>query len=810
MDSQFCCKNKRRRNAVRLGKDKDSKPILNGIDYLEVESDDQKTLMVYFLHNLPEQTDPLPPTSTSLGEDNILIEGGVRITDIYATSVDSDKNVLKVVVNQAGDFSRYKLRIIVSPVDHDPPRGFDPQLSWVEFSFKAGCPSEFDCKAITSCPPEKRNEPDIDYLTKDYNSFRRLILDRLNVILPNWRERSPADLQVVLVEFLAYLGDYLSYLQDAVATEAYLGTARKRISVRRHARLLDYPMHDGCNARTWVCIEVQQGGDADGKALSMGTRLLTGGPTGQRTIATPDLENLLQEEGPTVFETMHDVTLFSSHNRIRFYTWSDAECCLPKGAIRTTLRDDPALSLACGDVLLFEEVCSPTTGKRADADPTHRHAVRLTTVKPSQDPLDGTKVLEIEWHETDAMPFPLCISAIVTNADGIKEIEETGVARGNVVLADHGHAKTSKLQLAAEEPVEGYHSLKLPERDLTFSVQYDHGAATKNAASSVLRQDPRTALISRMNLQDRDEKWNLKRDLMESDRFSADFLVEMEADGEARLRFGNGVTGKKPPAGTTFITTYRVGNGRAGNVDHEAITRIVTGFKDIQRVRNPLAAVGGTDAETMEQVRQFAPHAFRTQERAVTEDDYAEVTERHSEVQKAAATFRWTGSWYTVFVTIDRKGGGTVDPAFKARIRQHLGKFRLAGYDLEINGPVFVPLDILIMVCVKPGYLRSHIKESMLKAFSSSDLPDGRRGFFHPDNFTVGQPVYLSQIYRCAMETAGVASVEVLKFQRWGTTARDEMDAGFLRPGQLEVIQLENDPNFPENGKIDFEMRGGQ
>ena len=92
----------------------------------------------------------------------------------------------------------------------------------------------------------------IDYLAKDYASFRRLMLDRLSVLVPDWRERNPADSWSTLVELLAYAGDHLSYFQDAVATEAYLGTARRRISVRRHARLVDYAMHEGCNARAWV------------------------------------------------------------------------------------------------------------------------------------------------------------------------------------------------------------------------------------------------------------------------------------------------------------------------------------------------------------------------------------------------------------------------------------------------------------------------------------------------------------------------------------------------------------------------------
>ena len=44
--------------------------------------------------------------------------------------------------------------------------------------------------------------------------------------MPDWQERHVPDIGVALVELLAYVGDYLSYYQDAVATEAYLETAR--------------------------------------------------------------------------------------------------------------------------------------------------------------------------------------------------------------------------------------------------------------------------------------------------------------------------------------------------------------------------------------------------------------------------------------------------------------------------------------------------------------------------------------------------------------------------------------------------------
>ena len=141
----------------------------------------------------------------------------------------------------------------------------------------------------------------------------------------------PADAQVALVEMLAYVGDHLSYFQDAVAAEAYLGTARRRVSVRRHARVLDYFVHDGTNARTWVSFEVTSGSGADGKTLARETIVLSRGSLPEVAVTSANRSKALAEQ-PTVFETLHDLGLNSAHNLISFYTWSDADCCLPTGS----------------------------------------------------------------------------------------------------------------------------------------------------------------------------------------------------------------------------------------------------------------------------------------------------------------------------------------------------------------------------------------------------------------------------------------------------------------------------------------------
>jgi predicted phage baseplate assembly protein len=218
-------------------------------------------------------------------------------------------------------------------------------------------------------------------------------------------------------------------------------------------------------------------------------------------------------------------------------------------------------------------------------------------------------------------------------------------------------------------------------------------------------------------------------------------------------------------------------------------------------VTNPLAAGGGVEPETADEVRRDAPVAFLTQERAVTKDDWAEVAGRDPQIQRAAASWRWTGSWHTVFLTVDRAGGGEVDLGFAAAQRVRLERYRLAGYDLELDGPQYVPLELVVRVCVDDGYLRSAVREELLSAIGA---------LFAADRLTLAQPVYLSPVYAAAQAVPGVTSVVVDLFRRQQDTAVSGLASGVLTMGRLEVARLDNDPNFPEHGVLTLAIGGGQ
>ena len=259
------------------------------------------------------------------------------------------------------------------------------------------------------------------------------MLDRLSVLMPDWRERNVADLGVALVEVLAYAADQLSYFQDAVATEAYLGTARRRASVRRHARLADYFLHDGANARAWVCVEAQAG--ADQQLLREKTRLLTRVSGAGASLSEEQFQDALAA-GPVVFETMHTLRLNAGQSCIPLYAWGDPRCVLPRGATRATLVGKAAdLKLRAGDVLILEEVlgvdaANPTSGagRATSADPMRRHAVRLNRdPEPLLDEATNSDVTNISWFAEDALPFPMSLWELV---DEQGKAQVATVARG--------------------------------------------------------------------------------------------------------------------------------------------------------------------------------------------------------------------------------------------------------------------------------------------------------------------------------------------------------------------------------------------
>jgi hypothetical protein len=807
-------------------------PTLNGIDYLEVcqsgpDCGGGRHLLVTLLKDARKAN--LAPSQMRIAGGSAAGNPAAPINILSVTQATNQAPLtLTVNLDQPGDFSTFTFTLVANASTNDPPDGFDPQLASVDFSFKAGCAALSDCLPNNCCPPPAVTQPDINYLAKDYDAFVQVMADRMAVLAPGMFESHPSDTGVAAVEILAYAADRLSYQQDAVATEAYLGTARSRISLRRHTKLVDYRIGEGANARAWVYVK--PGTTApDPLNIPAGILLFPRVPGLAPSVGTSSREaQQLEASGTLGFATMQAATLHKEQSEIYIYTWSDTDCCLTPGATEATLVGR-FTSLQPGAVLIFEEVIGPDTGNTADADPAKRWAVRLTQVQSVDylnraltDPLNGNPITRIYWSADDALPFPVCISSQTATAG--TPLKNVSVLRGNVIPADHGlwqdwedlgtvpaappaPVTTASCTCGSTDTVDAvrpHFYPSLAQSPLTFARPFD---ATAAASAFLTDSDPASPVLTVRD--DRDRTWTILDDLLSSDGSQTVAVAEIERDNTVFLRFGDGQYGATPDAGDTFQARYRVGNGTAGNIGRDTLGHIVVDA-DIEEVRNPLPAAGGTDPETMEHIRQQAPYAFRTQLRAVTEDDYGTMAALDPAIREARGTLRWTGSWYTAFVSVDAAAGDAPTAVLIANTEDRLDLLRMAGVDLAVEGAIVVGLRIQMSICVDPDHFQSDVASALMQVFVIGDLCNGQRGILNPENFTFGETIYTSPLIAAAQAVEGVSTATLTAFQRMDDPLIDGAAQGYLTMGRLEIARCDNDPNRLDHGVFVLEMDGGK
>ncbi len=830
---QHCGTEMRRQRVASQEIDTGGGVLLNGIDFVEVVGAgapagmEQRILLVTFL-----RADGV----AGLGTQNFSVTGGARIGGITVTQVQPETQTrLRLTVSAAGDFSPYRLECHADDSPGTHVANMDPRLSAVTFGFKVECPSDFDCKPAPPPPQAPRKGPPVDYLTRDWAGFRQLMLDRMSATMPGWDERNPADLGVTLVEVLADAADKASWFQDAVQTEAFFDRVRYRQSLARHARLLGYRPGEGSNARAAVAVTAGHDRLA-GPVITRGTRFLTRSPQPRapaRPVVVPRDPELFEQmlaEGAIVFEAMEDLAdLRVARNEIRLHDWGDDACVLPQGATGATLVGAAAdLDLAEGDLLILEERIPLGRTPQDPPDPAYRHLVRIAAAPvAARDPLFGLDLVDVTWHAEDALPFDLPLG----DAAG----RPMAVARGNVLMVDEGRTVDYALSpgaagedaiavggqdrtgLGADDGPGRSLRLRLDAREVVRAAPYGtaHRAVAARAATH-----PVAAPVAQVSLTGDGETWVTTPDLLGSDRFAPHVVIEPGTeDTAAYVRFGDGVLGRRPSDLAGFSARIRQGGGPAGRIGAGALAHVVTGDgSGIAALGNPLPAWGGAPRETRRQVQIAAPQAFRTPRRAVTAADYARVAATHPRVARAYARRRWTGSWHTITLAIDLVGGGRVDAGFAEDLRGFIESQRLAGHDLRIVSPRFVPLDLVFFVCARPEVYAADVSRDLLRLFSDQRLADGSLGLFHPDALDFGGDVALSPLIARAMEVPGVNWISLRdesgavagRFGRMDQPGTDYGDAGAIPIAGGEIARLDNDPSRPEMGRVRIIAHGGR
>lgn len=780
------------------------------------------------------------------------IRGGSRIVAGHASGqvqvrsvagIDATRVALRV--EPVGDYSTYTIELV-----WDASR-IDPFFSRIAFKFRPGCFTN-DCAPVQPGRPPAPT-PGIDYLAKDYDSFRHTLMVAMAERVPGWVSTSEADHDQVLIDLFAAAADELSDFQDRVMAEACLATARKRVSLARHARLVDYHLHEGNQASTWLAVDV-----VDGQAPF-----------------TLDDQELVVWTGSD--PTQDDAVFFASRqrrleparrqrldpllNRLRLHTWRHAQPALAAGSTSADLAPPGGLaSQAEADALrdlvrdglwremLIAERLNPLTGAEPGRQRAKRQLLRLLPGNDADrgaaesvlDPVTGTWIVRVNWRDDDALRHDYSFTTFCPGPPPTT-VEDVSIFYGNLVTVHEGrplevHFHEGGSVLPTEtETVKHRHYARMDRfgdgRDWVLAQLPDDGPLAYLPPTGGGAPSGETPARSTLWLQVEPpgaarETWDEVESLVHSDdsaEHGDHYMVETDEHRRSLLRFGNGTNGRLLPAGATVHAEYQVGGGHAGNVGADQLVNVqpLAGALNgaVVAVTNPFDVIDGRDPETVERVRRHAPEAFRARQlRAVTLADCVNRAEEVSGVSRAVARYAWTGSWRTVRIAIDPAGftalGDERSDASWAelhpRIAAHLEAVRLIGEDIELRPPRYVPLDIRITVCAADAFWREDIRFVLEQEFSDGWTADGRRGFFHPDEWSFGQSLHRSAIEGRIHRIAGIEHVVAITMKRFSAPQPGVPGTELLEIGFDEVVLLANDPDHLERGSIRFEVQGGR
>ncbi|MFW2542781.1 hypothetical protein ACN2XU_09075 [Primorskyibacter sp. 2E107] len=785
-------------------------PVLTGIDYVTVGSNHDLLEVVF--HNPPSQD----------------LQDDLTITDVTVAPDPPDGVPAPAItaINWAGPAAHRRLRILFAgPGPFAPQRltiahgDVDPFFGTLLISFKAGCPSPFDCAPDDSCPPEPGSAPLISYLARDFDSYRQLLLDYAETHWPNWSERHAADFGVMMLEVMAALGDELAYYQDRISQEAYLPRATQPRSLRSHARLV---AHDPVQAEAgfgWVVAEVN---GAPG-AVPAGTPVWAQAQTGERIPYTV---------GHGLSDALSGAAygVDAARNALAPHIWDEDDLCLLPGTREIWLAGALAAALplddATGDGTPARRLFLVQAADPAQEIPFEARIALMIGAQDDNDPLTGGAITRITLSEPLATPLWLPTLTVHGNLLPVTpgETQSGWCVAGRAEDAPAGLPDPITATLLTSIERQGgegevIHRIFIPGSDEAGLVWRggvpDIALIAQQVAGGVpnddLTWDWRASLVGAVSSlpESRDftleeGRWDTIRTFRrpEGDVIHRDYASPF---GHT-IRFGNGEFGAQPARGTLFRMVWRLGGGVAANVG----ARVLTGIGPLPAgldltITNPLPIDGGRAAETPAETRIIAPEAWRQiTYRAVRPEDYAEAAMRLDWVENAAAISRWTGSWLTVFTTPDPRDTTGLSANRRTQLEHWLDQFRQTGRDSRVSDPIYADLDLELTVCATRGTDPSALAKRLQSRLSSA-----KGALFDPNTLSFGTGIDRSDIVAAVHEDPGVRAVERIRLRRRGWFDWRDMAARYAPEGPAEIIRIETDRTRPERGAVTILVEGG-
>jgi len=577
---------------------------------------------------------------------------------------------------------------------------------------------------------------DISYLGKDFNQFRKNLIDFAQQYFPttytDFNQSAPGSL---FLEMSAYVGDVLSYYMDVNLRESLLDQASERTNIFDIAKNLGYQPKNVIPA--YVTLDVYQLLPAIGTGVNVR-------PDFDYALSINPGMRIQQSNGASIFRTMDSIDFsFSSSfdpTEITIYE-SDPTTKLPtyyllKKQVMAVSGDVKTTSFTFTNPVAYDKVVLPES-----------NIIEIISVTES----DGDN-----WYEVPYLAQDTIFEEVPNLAENDPDLSQYR----------SGSPSLLKLRKTAKRFVTRLRS------DNRLEMQFGSGISDNNDQEII--PNP-TNVGNGLAALRRNVDVNID---------PSNFLYT-KTYGQA-------------PSNTTLTVTYTVGNGISDNVPAGVLTNIVsiqftddinsstnvgttTFIKSTVAVTNVNPATGAKTADTLEDIKNNALGNFATQNRLVTRDDYIiraySMPAKFGSVAKAYIVpddqisqqeFEQTRIANPLAMNLyilgfnQNKQLTALNQAVKENLKNYLNHYRILTDAINIKDAFIINIGVQFEITVLSNY---NSNEVLLKCI------DALKNHFNIDRWQINQPVMKSDVTNLLGNVKGVQSVVNVTFNNLYDTA---------------------------------------
>ena len=421
-----------------------------------------------------------------------------------------------------------------------------------------------------------------DYTSRDYLSIRQDLINRASLNIEEWDTSDASEFGNVFIDLWAYMGDVLHFYVDRAASETFLETATQRESVLAIANLMDYLPASSRASRGTCSVK------------------LTSFPSGSAKnydITSAACSTVTINSTPTVVVT---------------YTTSSSHELTPNQ--RVTISGMAPTTFNVSNVEIYD----------AQTNNTFRVLASQFLSPPTND-TSSTAGGDLDYNLAYTIPQYTVFTAYNSSGDLIEfyTISPLSIDRTNTNFSvSLVQGKIIRNELLGTSTGRSNQTITLSKANVdtdSIIVQVYEGALSGGFPTAVPYQ-----YVSNL-----------------SSSIYADkvFTTRLTSDGYVQIIFGNGFNGSIPTTNANILASYRTTDGSLGNLPANSI-RFVTGDPSSYiEIVSSSSFSGGANVESLESIRTNVSRLFRTQDRAVSLQDYKDLTLQIPGVSKATATY---------------------------------------------------------------------------------------------------------------------------------------------------------------------------